>query len=152
MNMLQKIKFAIFAGSILLISSCKKDVIVPSSPATETTQVYIATLRGSNEVPSNSSTATGNAILVFDKATKKFTITVNYTGLTATAAHIHRALAGTNGPVMFGFVSSIISPIYYPSAVLTATQEADLTSNLYYVNVHSATAPGGEIRGQLLRQ
>ena len=48
--MLQKIKISLFATLVILISSCKKDVIVPSTPATETQQVYIATLRGTNQV------------------------------------------------------------------------------------------------------
>jgi hypothetical protein len=35
---------------------------------------------------------------------------------------------------------------------LNATQEADLMGNLMYVNLHTVAFPGGEIRGQLLKQ
>ncbi len=34
---------------------------------------------------------------------------------------------------------------------MTAAQVADLTAGRYYVNLHTAKNPGGEIRGQLTR-
>ena len=36
------------------------------------------------------------------------------------------------------------------SVVLTTNQASELLSNLYYINVHTATNPAGEIRGQLV--
>jgi hypothetical protein len=37
------------------------------------------------------------------------------------------------------------------SAVLTDEQAADLTAGKYYINVHTAANPGGEIRGQVTK-
>ena len=37
------------------------------------------------------------------------------------------------------------------SATLTDAQEADLVGGKYYVNVHTAANPGGEIRGQVTK-
>ena len=37
------------------------------------------------------------------------------------------------------------------SATLTDAQAADLTSGKYYVNIHTAANPGGEIRGQVMK-
>ncbi|MBD0260423.1 MAG: CHRD domain-containing protein, partial [Cytophagales bacterium] len=34
---------------------------------------------------------------------------------------------------------------------LDATQEQELLNGKWYVNIHSSTVPGGELRGQLLR-
>lgn len=116
---------------------------------------FKATLNGANERPTpNASTATGSSTLIFDINTKLLTITTTYSGLTGTAsgAHIHKGDVTVAGSIIFGF-TSLISPIVYTSIALDATQEADLKANLYYVNVHSTpTYPGGEIRGQLIKQ
>jgi len=37
------------------------------------------------------------------------------------------------------------------SATLTDAQAADLTAGKYYINVHTAANPGGEIRGQVTK-
>ena len=113
--------------------------------------IFTATLNGASEVPANPSAATGSATLNFNTITKIFSVTVTYSGFTATAAHIHQGATNIAGPVVFGF-SSPTSPINYTSVALDATQEAALMTNQYYVNVHSALYPGGEVRGQLIRQ
>lgn len=134
----------LFAGFV----SCKKDDTTPTPNPNIT---FLATLNGANEVPANASTATGSATLTFNTSTKILTITVTHTVGTPTAGHIHKAAAGTNGGVIFGFTSPV-SPINYTSIALDAAQEADLNANLYYVNIHTAAFPGGEIRGQLIKQ
>lgn len=116
---------------------------------------FKATLSGANERPTpNTSTATGSSTLVFNTDTKIFTVSTTYTGLTgaATAGHIHKGDVSVSGPVLFGFTAVAVSPIVYTSAALDATQEADLRAGLLYVNIHSAANPGGEIRGQLIKQ
>ena len=50
------------------------------------------------------------------------------------------------------FATPISSPINYTSAALTEAQEADLNGGLNYVNLHTTAFPGGEIRGQLIKQ
>lgn len=112
--------------------------------------IFKADLKGSNEVPANSSTATGTAELKFNKTTKIFTITVTHTLASPTAGHIHKAAAGTNGGVVFPF-SPATSPISFTSPALSPEQEADLMAGLYYVNIHTAAFGGGEIRGQLMK-
>ncbi|GAB2813754.1 CHRD domain-containing protein [Ferruginibacter profundus] len=128
--------------------SCKKD---DPAPAADPTTTFKATLTGASEVPANASAATGTATLTFNTVTKVFTVTVTYSGVTANNGHIHKGAAGSNGSVIFPF-SGLTSPIGYTSAALDATQEGDLNNNLYYVNIHSAAFPAGEIRGQLIKQ
>jgi hypothetical protein len=125
-------------------SSCKK--------ADDPNVIFKATINGSSEVPSNASTATGTATLTFNKDTKIFSIVVEFSGINATQSHIHKGEVGVSGNVVFGFTPPITSPINYTSVALDATQEADLNANLYYVNIHSTAFPGGEIRGQLIKQ
>ena len=131
------------------LASCNDDDDDPAPVATTTT--YYATLNGASEVPSNTSTATGTATLTLNNSTKIFTLTVNYTGLTAIGAHIHKGAVGVSGGVVFP-LTDLTSPISYTSPVLDATQQSDLSANMYYVNIHTEAYPDGEIRGQLIKQ
>jgi hypothetical protein len=112
-----------------------------------------ATLDGKSEVPPNTSAATGAADIDYDAATKKLTWKVTYTGLSgpATAAHFHGpAEAGKNAGVAVAIPNATSSPAE-GSATLTEAQAADLVAGKYYVNVHTAANPGGEIRGQVTK-
>jgi hypothetical protein len=140
-----KIIPVILLTGLLLSGSCKKD-------SNDETVTFLATINGASEVPATNSTATGSATLTYNKTTKVFNIVVNYSGVNATASHIHKGATTESGGVIFGFNAPLTSPINYTSPALDATQEADLLANLYYVNIHSAQFPGGEIRGQLIKQ
>lgn len=70
----------------------------------------------------------------------------------ATAAHIHEAEAGSNGPV----VVTLSAPTSGSSAGCVDTGDADLAADItlresseYYVNVHNAEYPSGAVRAQL---
>ncbi len=66
-----------------------------------------------------------------------------------TAGHFHGpAAAGANAGVVVPFAGSLASPIT-GSATLTDAQIADLKAGKWYVNLHTAANPGGEIRGQV---
>src|SRR5712672_4723410 len=109
------------------------------------------TLDGKSEVPATTSTATGTADLDYDAASKKLTWKVTYSGLSgpATAAHFHGpAETGKNAGVAVAIPNATSSPAE-GSATLTDAQAADLVAGKYYVNVHTAANPGGEIRGQV---
>ena len=112
-----------------------------------------ATPDGKAEVPPNASAGTGTADIDYDPATKKLSWKLTYSGLSgpATAAHFHGpAEAGKNGGVAVAIPNATASPAE-GSATLTDAQAADLTSGKYYVNVHTAANPGGEIRGQVTK-
>lgn len=131
--------------SCVFFISCKKD------KDSDHTTIFKATLSGSSEVPATSSMATGNTILTYNDETKTFTAVTTYTGLTPTMGHIHKAKAGENGPVIFPF-TDLKSPITLTSPVLTGAQITALFADSMYVNLHTVGNPGGEIRGQLLKQ
>ncbi len=112
-----------------------------------------ATLDGKSEVPANTSSATGTADLDYDAASKKLSWTVTYSGLSgpATAAHFHGpAEAGKNAGVAVPIPNAASSPVK-GEATLTDAQAADLLGGKYYINIHTAANPGGEIRGQVTK-
>ncbi|MEH2502744.1 hypothetical protein V1290_001555 [Bradyrhizobium sp. AZCC 1578] len=112
-----------------------------------------ATLDGKSQVPPNTSTAKGTADIDYDPASKKLSWKLSYSGLSgpATAAHFHGpAEAGKNAGVAVAIPNATSSPVE-GSATLTDAQAADLVAGKYYVNIHTAANPGGEIRGQVTK-
>ena len=112
-----------------------------------------ATLDSKSEVPATTSSATGTADLNYDAASKKLSWTVTYSGLSgpATAAHFHGpAEAGKNAGVAVAIPNAASSPVK-GEATLTDAQAADLLGGKYYINIHTAANPGGEIRGQVMK-
>lgn len=112
-----------------------------------------ATLDGKSEVPPNASAATGTADIDYDPASKKLSWKLTYSGLSgpATAAHFHGpAEAGKNAGVAVPIANAGSSPVE-GSATLTDAQAADLVAGKYYINIHTAANPGGEIRGQVTK-
>jgi hypothetical protein len=112
-----------------------------------------AELKGSNEVPPNTSAATGTAEATLDTDTKFLTYTITYSGLTGPAmgAHFHGpSEAGKNAGIVLPF-KTVQSPIQ-GTATLTDSQAADLLAGKWYANIHTAANPGGELRGQMRKE
>jgi len=125
-------------------------------------------LSGPNEAPTpNGSPATGNefgAGISLDDATQSLTLIFAYgsafgfvdlTGNFSTS-HIHKGADNVAGGVEFGIdglhtASGTKSGSYSGTVGLSAGQQADLLNNLLYINIHSSTFGGGEIRGQLVQ-
>jgi hypothetical protein len=124
--------------------------LLAASPALAEMMKMSATLESAQEVPPNDSAGKGTAEITFDTESKKLDWTIEYSGLTgeATAAHFH-------GPAPKGENAGVAVPIEDTksgatgTATLTDAQAADLTAGRYYVNIHTAAHPDGEIRGQV---
>ena len=111
------------------------------------------TLDGKSQVPPSTSAGTGMADIDYDAATKKLSWKLTYSGLSgpATAAHFHGpAGPGKNAGVAVAIPNATSSPVE-GSATLTDAQAADLLAGNYYINIHTAANPGGEIRGQVTK-
>jgi hypothetical protein len=116
----------------------------------------IAMLSGMQEVPPVATPGSGTATLDVNLATGALSGTVTFTGLTsnATAAHIHQAVAGVNGPIIIplvGGAGATAGTWMVPAGtVMTPAQLTALQANQLYINVHTLTNPGGELRGQII--
>ena len=128
---------------------------------------YEAPLSGQNEVPPVQSSATGLAeFSVLFNDTMKYR--VNITGISnASAAHIHQAKAGENGDVIADLLTPTSKNKETASGMIFRGNLTDsslkgpmqgktledlaaaMDSGETYVNIHTATHPDGEIRGQI---
>ena len=123
-----------------------------AAPASAETIAMKADLKASNEVPPADSKGAGAVTATYDTVAKKLTWKGSYTGLSgpATAAHFHTGEAGKNGGVAIPIGGADKSP-FEGSATLTDAQAADLMAGKYYINIHTAANPAGEIRGQVTK-
>lgn len=157
--------------AVLAVVGCA-DVTTPRQPSTKPSiafsqatpaTVFNVQLRAENE-PNNTSTSDSKGpaqVKVFEDGTMEFTFTINNkSDETFTRAHIHKAPAGTNGPIHWDFLEAgnpVASVTGQPAQLRgvarprAAAVLADLLANPqnYYVNVHSTAFPGGAVRGQL---
>jgi hypothetical protein len=119
------------------------------------TYLFDVVLDGLQEVPSNVSPGTGSGTMSLDAVTTNLSWNISFTGLVGnyTASHIHGpATPGVNAGVLVtlpltsggGSSGSMVG-----SAIISATVRDHLLNDLTFVNVHSTTFPGGEIRGQI---
>ncbi|GAB3921926.1 CHRD domain-containing protein [Larkinella terrae] len=138
-----------FVATAMTVTSCSP---IKDAPDKKDTVEFVGTLNGSQEVPSNSSAATGTMTGTYNKVTKELSYTINYTGLTPTAGHFHLSPGGpgVNGGVIIPF-SSLTSPITGKST-LKQDQENALMEGRLYVNLHTAALPAGEIRADVKRK
>ncbi len=144
-----------------------------AAPRANADATFTAILLGANEVPPTASTASGSATVTL--IGNMLDVSETFSGLIggpAAASQIQFAPAGSNGPVVVplsGFPNAIsgtysmtfdlTQTFTYTSAFVTASGGtaagaeaalmADMTAGNTYINIHDATFPGGEIRGQL---
>ena len=124
-----------------------------SMPAFAETLNLKADLKGGSEVPPVTSPGSGSMTGTYDTANKKLSWSVNYSGLTAapTAGHFHGpADPDKNAGVSLPFQAPLASPIK-GEATLTDAQAEALMGGRWYVNLHTAAHPAGEIRGQVMK-
>jgi CHRD domain/PEP-CTERM motif len=154
-------------------------ILLTGSSLSAATITYYANLNGANESPANASLGIGFALVTFDTSLQTMEVNVTFSGLTGTttASHIHccTGVAGTGTagvatttPTFTGFPLGVTAGTYdhifdltlassYNPAFITTTvpaAEATLLAGIAtgnaYLNIHSTSVPGGEIRGFLV--
>lgn len=111
-----------------------------------------ADLKGSNEVPPNTSAGSGKAEATLNTETKVLTWTVTFKDLSGppVGAHFHGpAESGKNAGIVMPF-RTLESPIQ-GTATLSDAQVSDLLAGKWYANIHTAANPGGELRGNMAK-
>ena len=105
-------------------------------------------LTGAEEVPPVTSAGSGSGeISVADDGSVSGSVTT--AGIMGTAAHIHVGAMGKNGPPAVTLTKNNDMYTVPANTKLTAEQLESFKQGNLYVNVHTATNPGGELRGQL---
>jgi len=138
---------AALLGLGTLLTSCNDHQAFPANAKIE----IVSTLSGAAERPTSVSTAaTGTFAGTLDRATRVLSYTVTYSGLTPVAGHLHRINSTNgNGPVEIPFAAPLNSPVIGTATLTTAGRVDSLINGFYYVNLHTAANPSGEIRGNL---
>lgn len=111
---------------------------------------FAAALDGSQQVPQLASPNSGQGSFTLDPFTGVLTydVTLNVVSGTFLTATLEQAALGSNGPIVATLAGS--APHYAGTTTLAPPAIAALTSNGLYVNVRSAAAPNGELRGQVV--
>lgn len=120
---------------------------------------YSAAMNGAQEVPPVTTDATGKATFTQRDSTVSFKIDLSsISGVIA--AHIHSGPTGVNGPIRVflfsgttGSVNGTLVQGSFTAADVTGITFDDLINEMRtgnaYVNVHTTTNSGGEVRGQI---
>ncbi|QSQ27228.1 CHRD domain-containing protein [Pyxidicoccus parkwayensis] len=116
-----------------------------------------ATLSGAQEVPPTTTDATGTVTAELDGDELK--VAGSFTNLSSalfpvsgSAAHVHNAARGQNGPILFNLeITSTddLNGVFSGSKTLNSDEKDAFENGNLYVNVHTVNFNGGEIRGQL---
>ena len=150
---LPKLTATFLCIAFIFVTSCT------STEEVEKDNIYYGTITmtGAQETPPVTTTATGTIEANYNRLTKTLSYSLNFSGLldSAVAAHIHGlGEAGVLAPVVQTFsnfprrkAGSYSGSLLVDGVKIT---EADLLASRYYINIHSKTFGGGEIRGQLV--
>ncbi|MGH8806880.1 MAG: CHRD domain-containing protein [Noviherbaspirillum sp.] len=110
---------------------------------------FSTTPSGREEVPPVASNAFGSAVVTVDLDNGTLIVSIVTNGIADTDAHIHEGAPGFAGPIVFPLARVGGNRVWTASVAINDAQLAALRAGNYYVNVHSAVLPNGEIRGQL---
>lgn len=141
------------------LSGCQKDIINKEEEE-DGKVIYTALnlpMNGSQEVPQSETLANGLIDAEYDKRDRYLDFTIRWSQLTGipTGAHIHGpASPGVNAGIkndFFDIFPKTTAGFFKHSILIDgiSIKEDSLLKGFYYVNIHTASYPGGEIRAQI---
>ena len=140
--------------TLFIFAGCKKD----KEPVSLIKKVTVM-LTGAQEVPAVTSSGQGTAEISYDPTLKiityKLTWQLGNTAATTTNMHFHGAENGSDAISsgvaigITGFSTGSSGTLNGSTVALTDVQATQLLAGKWYVNIHSSTVPGGELRGNI---
>jgi hypothetical protein len=137
------VRIVLTVAFALAISTSASAIIIPLSVSMDGAQANAGAGTGSPGI--------GSATLTLDTGTNTLTWSIDWSGLigTPTLMHFHGpALPNQNAGVQVG--TGVVGPPVVGNAILAASQVNDLLAGLWYLNLHTTSYAGGEIRGQVV--
>jgi CHRD domain len=132
-------------------------LLVSAVPVRAETFTFTAVLTSGQEPPpnTNDSPSFGVAFVTFNADTGELCFSISYEESTLTSAETN---AHFHAPAPPGVNAAVIVQLPTPGSPkngcvtpdLTEDQRRDLFQGLWYINIHTARNPGGEIRGQVI--
>jgi len=144
----------VLTGLLGLFANSSAQMTNPGTSAMASPQASNLTARfsGASEVPPTAGSGSGTLQATLDKQTRVLSWSFTFSGLSGppTAAHFHGpAMPGENAGVAIPIAVGLKSPDN-GLVTLTMAQVEDLLAGKWYLNVHTAANPHGEIRGQVM--
>ena len=143
-------------------------ILLPATTSAQTVNLT-ANLTGAEENPVVLSGAVGTATVAADASNREVAVELRLFNIPTgtTAGHIHAGPRGINGPVVIDFpipqgrTGDLTLSFRVGEGQFRARPEIGINTmddiiqamvgGAAYVNIHTTTNPGGEIRGQLVR-
>ena len=155
--------FTLFAMALFTICSCEKEAEKKKTTDYSKQGIIMSFAQETLASPQTPSSATGTMDVAYSKNTGILTYKVTWSGLSGnpTLMHVH-------GLAPVGYAAGVVQTILAapnPSAFPASgsysgtllvdgvnVKENNLIDGLYYINIHTAANPSGEIRGQIVFQ
>ncbi len=139
--------------SLLMLSSCEPDAELKKITDFQKSGIVMS---GAQETPAVASSSLGTLNVFYTRETRILSYTINWSGLSGnpTGMHVH-------GLAPSGYAASVVQTISTSGLTTSGSKsgtmlvdgvvikENDLLNGFYYINIHTAAYPGGEIRGQI---
>lgn len=141
------------AGALALGIALAPLGLTPAAAATSNPHsAKVAFLNGAKEVAPGDEDGRGLAVVRVDAEAGEVCYLLMASRLdgSVVAAHIHKAPAGVNGPVVVPLTPPA-DGVVHACAAVDPVLANDIAANAagYYVNVHTTAFPAGAVRGQL---
>ena len=121
------------------------------APAFTASKTYTVNLSGAQEVPMVMTDSSATATVQIDESLPSFSVTLDASMVDgATAAHVHAGTIGMNGGVAYPLINQGDGIFTLAATDLTQASLTALESGQWYLNVHTPSNPGGEVRGQIV--